>query len=75
MEKKTKQVLWRAAKKIYLAVAETTRKKTENEDKVIKMICILNQVLHEVIQCQGHEKFSVRKLRQISGEPCVNTKV
>lgn len=39
------------------------------------MICVLHQVLHEMIQWQGHEKAGVSKQRQEAGEPWVNTEV
>lgn len=60
---------------VNLAVSETTRQKPKKKDDVIKMICVLHQVLHELILWQGHEKYSVSKLRQESGDPCINTKV
>lgn len=38
-----------------LAFSEITSQKSKKENKVIKMIYMFQQVLHEVIQWQGHE--------------------
>ncbi|KAF3592546.1 hypothetical protein DY000_02022616 [Brassica cretica] len=55
---------------VNLTISEKTSKKSENEDEMVKMICVLHQVLREVIQWQGHEKVDVSKQRQEAGEPC-----
>ncbi|WZZ70033.1 hypothetical protein YC2023_081403 [Brassica napus] len=60
---------------VNLAVAETTSQKSEDEEEMVKMICMLHQVLREVIQWQGHEEVAVRKQRQEDGEPCSNKDV
>ncbi|KAF2563093.1 hypothetical protein F2Q70_00015489 [Brassica cretica] len=57
------------------ASSSATRKIPENEDEMVKMICVLHQVLWEVIQWQGREKVSVSKQGQEDGEPCGNKEV
>ncbi|KAF8102807.1 hypothetical protein N665_0194s0021 [Sinapis alba] len=49
---------------VKVATAETTNQKPESEDKVIQIICVLQQVLQDVIcvSSQGEE----------AGEPCIN---
>lgn len=55
---------------VEVAIAETTSQKPESEDKVIQIICVLQQVLHDVIH--GQENISVSSQGHKAGEPCVN---